>query len=112
MEKRYLRLDDILEVVAYLVSTARNVVGGPAERASVMFLDSAVRLISIALDDAGDEPPAILQQLAVEIGARREFLSLDASVYAESLDDLIRIIARDMMTCTQTEGKSDEPLQT
>lgn len=97
MERHFLTLDDVLENVIYLISTARNVVGWQAERASPLFLDCAIRLVSVILDDERDETPGILRALGAEIASRRDLLSLDATAYVESLDELIKIIARDML---------------
>lgn len=97
MERRFLILDDVLEVVVYLLSTARNVVGGRGEHASPLFLDCAVRLLSTVVDQEKDDTPLILDKIKTEIEARRELLSADAAAYIESIDDLMRIIARDML---------------
>lgn len=106
MERRFLLLDDILEVVVYLLSTARNVVGGRGEYASPLFLDCAVRLLSTILDEEGKEAPAILSEIREEIEARRDLLSLDPGAYVDSLDDLIRMIARDMLE--RSRAKSND----
>lgn len=97
MERRFLILDYVLEVVVYLLSTARNVVGGRGEHASPLFLDCAVRLLSTVVDQEKDDTPLILDKIKTEIEARRELLSADAAAYIESIDDLMRIIARDML---------------
>jgi hypothetical protein len=97
MERRFLTLDDVLEVVVYLLSTARNVVGGRGEHASPLFLDCAVRLLSTVLDQELNDAPPILDEIRKEIEAGRDLLSVEAGAYVESIDDLIRIIARDML---------------
>ncbi len=97
MERYFLSLDDVLESIVYLLSTARNVVGGGGEQASPLFLDCALRQLSVIIDQEGEEAPPILCALKEGIEARRDLLSLDASAYVDSLDDLIRMIARDML---------------
>ncbi|MCL5962541.1 MAG: hypothetical protein M1358_25050 [Chloroflexi bacterium] len=102
MERRFLTLDDVLEIVVYLLSAARNAVGGTGQRSSILFLDCALRLISGIQEER--EVPPILDSLAAEIEGRRDLLAVDAGAYIDSLDDLIRLIARDMISRATTEG--------
>ncbi len=96
-ESRLLQLDDILEILVFLLSAARNVVGGQSEKAGPLLLESAERVISCVVGNEKDRTPEVLKQLAPQIIACRELFVLDRAAYMDFADELIRLTARNML---------------
>ena len=88
--------DDVFELLAFLVTSARLCVDEPKLYGTFRLVDAASRLIGFALksDQLEDKQP--LQQLKDEIDEKKFLLTTDQEGYVKFLDDLTRKVAREL----------------
>jgi hypothetical protein len=88
--------DDVFELLAFLVTSARLCVDEPKLYGTFRLVDAASRLIGFVLESDRLEDKQPLQQLKDEIDEKKFLLTTDQEGYAEFLDDLTRKVAREL----------------
>ena len=86
--------DAILELLAFLATSARLCVDEPKLYGTFRLVDAASRLIGCALQCDQLEDKQFLQQLKGEIDEKKMWLTSDQEGYYEFLDELTRKVAR------------------
>jgi hypothetical protein len=88
--------DDVFELLAFLVTSARLCVDEPKLYGTFRLVDAASRLIGFVLESERLEDKQPLQQLKDEIDEKKFLLTTDQEGYVKFLDDLTRKIAREL----------------
>jgi hypothetical protein len=97
MEQRItLTEDDVFELLAFLVTSARLCVDEPKLYATFRLVDGASRLLGFVLKSDQLADKQSLQQLKDEIDEKKFLLTTDQAGYFKFLDDLTRKVARDL----------------
>jgi hypothetical protein len=97
MEQRMmLTEDDVLELLAFLVTSARLCVDEPKLYGTFRLVDAASRLIGFVLENDRLEDKQPLQQLKDEIDEKKFLMTTDQEEYVQFLDDLTRKVAREL----------------
>jgi hypothetical protein len=88
--------DDVFELLAFLVTSARLCVDEPRLYGTFRLVDGASRLIGFVLQSDQLEDRQSLQQLKDEIDEKKLLLTTDQEGYVNFLDDLTRKVAREL----------------
>jgi hypothetical protein len=88
--------DDVFELLAFLVTSARLCVDEPRLYGTFRLVDGASRLIGFVLQSGQLEDRQSLQQLKDEIDEKKFLLTTDQEGYFDFLDDLTRKVAREL----------------
>jgi hypothetical protein len=88
--------DDVFELLAFLVTSARLCVGEPKLYGTFRLVDGASRLLGFVLKSDQSEDKQTLQQLKDEIDEKKLLLTTDQEAYLNFLDDLTRKVAREL----------------
>jgi hypothetical protein len=88
--------DDVFELLAFLVTSARLCVDEPKLYGTFRLVDAASRLIGFVLESERLEDKQPLQQLKDEIDEKKFLLTTDQEGYVKFLDDLTRKVAREL----------------
>ena len=95
MEQRtMLTEEDIFELLAFLITSARLCVDEPKLYGTFRLVDAASRLLGFALESDQLEDKQSLQQLKDEIDEKKFLMTTDQEGYVQFLDDLTRKVAR------------------
>ena len=88
--------DDVLELLAFLVTSARLCVDEPKLYGTFRLVDAASRLLGFVLKSDQLDDKRFLQQLKGEIDEKKMWLVSDQKGYLKFLDDLTRKVAREL----------------
>jgi len=88
--------DDVFELLAFLVTSARLCVDEPRLYGTFRLVDGASRLLGFVLKSDQSEDKQTLQQLKDEIDEKKLLLTTDQEAYLNFLDDLTRKVAREL----------------
>lgn len=88
--------DDVFELLAFLVTSARLCVDEPKLYGTFRLLDAASRLIGFVFESEQLEDKQSLQQLKDEIDEKKFLMTTDQEEYVKFLDDLTRKVAREL----------------
>lgn len=95
MEQRIMLIeDDVFELLAFLVTSARLCVDEPKLYGTFRLVDGASRLLGFVLKSNRLADKQSLQQLKDEIDDRKFLLTTDQEGYFKFLDDLTRKVAK------------------
>jgi hypothetical protein len=88
--------DDVFELLAFLVTSARLCVDEPKLYGTFRLVDGASRLLGFVLESDQPEDKQTLQQLKDEIDEKKFLLTTDQEGYFDFLDELTRKVAREL----------------
>ncbi len=88
--------DEVFELLAFLVSSARLCVDEPKLYGTFRLVDAASRLLGFVLQSDQVQDKRSVQQLKDEIDEKKFLMTTDQEGYVKFLDDLTRKVAREL----------------
>lgn len=88
--------DEVFELLAFLVSSARLCVDEPKLYGTFRLVDAASRLLGFVLQSDQVQDKRSVQQLKDEIDENKFLLTTDQEGYVKFLDDLTRKVVREL----------------